>query len=373
MSEANGFALTVRRVRAGELSVTQEAAAMIAFVATVQDPGTLRECQAQAAAVMAYLRLRQDASIEEFNAGVKVRARVEHRLGEVLAVRVNHTGGGDRRSENGVTTRYTDLPEEITRMQSSRAQRIAGIPWPEIESRIDAARSKVSLAAVIGEVLAEHARAEAAERGRTAGLSDGLIRTGDFRAVLAEVPAASVSLIFTDPPYDLRSQPLYGDLAREASRVLIDGGSLVCYAGQYALPELFPLLTPSLRYQWTFALRHTGGQRRLHGWKVRVAWKPLLWFVKGRYRGDYVTDMIDSSPGDKSLHDWAQGCGEAAYLIEKLCPAGGLVLDPMCGSGTTLVAARRLGRLGLGVELDPDRADVARGRIAGERQMRAPA
>ncbi|MGH7193043.1 MAG: DNA methyltransferase, partial [Candidatus Saccharimonadales bacterium] len=39
-------------------------------------------------------------------------------------------------------------------------------------------------------------------------------------------------------------------------------------------------------------------------------------------------------------------------LIEAFCPAGGLVLDPFAGSGSTLVAARETGRPYLGIELD---------------------
>lgn len=38
---------------------------------------------------------------------------------------------------------------------------------------------------------------------------------------------------------------------------------------------------------------------------------------------------------------------------------GGIVLDPFAGSGTTLLAAERTGRLGRGIELDPHYVDVA--------------
>lgn len=43
----------------------------------------------------------------------------------------------------------------------------------------------------------------------------------------------------------------------------------------------------------------------------------------------------------------------------------GPVLDPFCGSGTTLAVARELGLDGVGVELNPEYAEIARGRVAG--------
>ena len=38
---------------------------------------------------------------------------------------------------------------------------------------------------------------------------------------------------------------------------------------------------------------------------------------------------------------------------------GGIVLDPFCGSGTTIMAAEATGRLGRGIELDPIYVDVS--------------
>ncbi len=51
-------------------------------------------------------------------------------------------------------------------------------------------------------------------------------------------------------------------------------------------------------------------------------------------------------------------------LVRACCPPGGTVLDPCCGSGTTLVAAARSGRRGVGCDLNPDAAALARGRLA---------
>ncbi|MBB5675564.1 DNA-methyltransferase [Xanthomonas arboricola] len=46
-------------------------------------------------------------------------------------------------------------------------------------------------------------------------------------------------------------------------------------------------------------------------------------------------------------------------------PAGGVVLDPFMGAGTTAVVAERLGRQWIGVELNPAYADIARERLRG--------
>jgi site-specific DNA-methyltransferase (adenine-specific) len=50
----------------------------------------------------------------------------------------------------------------------------------------------------------------------------------------------------------------------------------------------------------------------------------------------------------------------------------GLVLDPFMGSGTTALAAEKLGRDWLGIELNPDFANAARDRIATARREPSP-
>ncbi len=53
----------------------------------------------------------------------------------------------------------------------------------------------------------------------------------------------------------------------------------------------------------------------------------------------------------------------ARRLVAEYAPPGGLVVDPMCGIGTTLVEAAALGRRTLGVELEPRWAEIARANL----------
>src|SRR5699024_12345219 len=48
------------------------------------------------------------------------------------------------------------------------------------------------------------------------------------------------------------------------------------------------------------------------------------------------------------------------------CPEHGTVLAPFSGSGTTLVAARQVGRSAIGIDLNPDYHDIAISRLARE-------
>jgi len=55
------------------------------------------------------------------------------------------------------------------------------------------------------------------------------------------------------------------------------------------------------------------------------------------------------------------------FFIRSFCPPGGTVLDPFCGSGTTIAVARKLGCNGIGVDIQDDQVDLAKRRVSDAR------
>jgi site-specific DNA-methyltransferase (adenine-specific) len=62
----------------------------------------------------------------------------------------------------------------------------------------------------------------------------------------------------------------------------------------------------------------------------------------------------DASERRNSKHPTVKPLALMRYLCRLVCPLGGIVLDPFCGSGTTLEAARLEGFGAIGCELNPE-------------------
>jgi DNA modification methylase len=224
---------------------------------------------------------------------------------------------------------------------------------------------------------------------------------GDFNKLTADhIPDDSVHMIFTDPPYGGQYLDLWCGLSKLAARVLVDGGLLVSYSGQYHLPTVIEELGGHLKFVWMDSLHTPKGNALMRPVRVKSRWKPMLIFVKGKYevmctpecKQDCRTDTgktrkvkgrekpvretnfaecrhpcrrlhdtrwwrfdtLTSEPPDKSQHPegWTQSQAEAEHYIELFTLPGDVVLDPMVGTGTTMVAALKLSRNAIGVDID---------------------
>ena len=77
-----------------------------------------------------------------------------------------------------------------------------------------------------------------------------------------------------------------------------------------------------------------------------------------------TTVMEFNKPKKNDLHPTMKPVEMLVYLIGNSSKRGGIVLDTFCGSGSTLIACERSGRVCRCVELDPKYCDVSRKRGA---------
>lgn len=230
---------------------------------------------------------------------------------------------------------------------------------------------------------------------------------GDCLDVMAKLRDESVDMIFADPPYNLSNG---GTTVHAGKRVSVNKGDWDASRGpeqDYHFHEMWieqcrRLLKPNGTI-WISGTYHSiyfcGHVLHAQGWRIlnEIAWyKPnaapnigcrmftashetLIWASKSKKskhifnyevmkNGDFPRDFI-KNPGKQMRSVWVintPGRVEKIHgkhptqkpekLLSRIIAAstkpGDMVLDPFCGSGTTGVAALRLGRLFRGIDAD---------------------
>ena len=116
-----------------------------------------------------------------------------------------------------------------------------------------------------------------------------------------------------------------------------------------------------------------GQQRVTHSDQVKVSGRAKELRDKGYYflryhpKGTKPSDVWDILPEDTQARKEGHF---AVYPVElclipilATCPPGGIVLDPFCGTGTTMVAASMLGRRSVGIDISSNYLKTARVRV----------
>jgi len=248
------------------------------------------------------------------------------------------------------------------------------------------------------------------------------VLVGDCVASMDALPAASVDMIFADPPYNLQ---LKGELRRpnqsrvdgvedawdqigsfadydrftrawmKAARRVLKPDGTVWVIGTYhnvfrlgtALQDLgFWMLNDVI---W----RKTNPMPNFRGRRFTNAHETMIWAARdegSRYtfnygalkslnddlqmRSDWLIPICGGSERLKRDGKKAHPTQKPETLLHRVLMAatkpGDIVLDPFFGSGTTGAVAKRLGRHFIGLERDPAYAEIARGRIADVRPVR---
>ena len=74
--------------------------------------------------------------------------------------------------------------------------------------------------------------------------------------------------------------------------------------------------------------------------------------------------MDSSSDGSQAEHPCPRKLNHVAWLVRWWSEETDVILDPFCGSGTTLVAAKNKGRRAIGIEIEEKYCEIAAKRLA---------
>jgi 16S rRNA G966 N2-methylase RsmD len=185
----------------------------------------------------------------------------------------------------------------------------------------------------------------------------------DIRDAYQVVPAESVDLIITDPPYGRDYLPLYEELSKFASHALKEGGVCLVMTGQSYLPEVLSLLTKHLDYVWMLAYYLQPPAPFIKHRNIANNWKPIVYLAKGQPFVGQVNDVIISKEPEKRDHEWQQNLEAFTELVRRFARPKMVICDPFCGTGTTGVAALLNGCRFVGLDADREVLEVARKRL----------
>src|SRR6266540_959614 len=229
---------------------------------------------------------------------------------------------------------------------------------------------KKTISKIYRKVMKEEKRKQLMQMKPLIELPDGVkLFCSDFREITKkEIKDNSIDLIFSDPPYDHNGISLYRDLAKVAKRVLLDGGCMVVYSGQYYLPQVMEAIqSQGLTWWWCFCSKLNHYHGLVHRRQIYSSWKPILFYVKGdkpKYSTDSIEDFIQSPEPDKALYRYEQSVEEASYIIKHLTVENQIVFDPMMGSGISAIAALANKRKFIGCERDKSIFELSKRRIS---------
>ena len=184
----------------------------------------------------------------------------------------------------------------------------------------------------------------------------------DCRDILPLLP--KVDLVLTDPPYGIdydTSHKKYKDaIARDAvigDNVPFDAshlpplGDCILWGGNC----FFSSLPPSMF--WLCWCKTSRDDVNIRQADIELAWTNCI--RRSRiFHHFWIGAYKKSESGIRNYHPTQKPIALMKWCI-KIAPKSNLILDPYCGSGTTLVAAKQLGRKAIGIEIEEHYCRIA--------------
>lgn len=199
---------------------------------------------------------------------------------------------------------------------------------------------------------------------------------GDCVNVMRQFRSGSVDFVLTDPPYlanyrsrDGRTVANDNDAAwlkpafAEIFRVLCRDSFCISFYGWHQADKFIAAWREAgfrLAGHLTFTKRYPSTERFL-----RYHHENAYLLAKGNppQPSPRIPDVLEWQYSGNKLHPTQKPLCVLTPLIQCFSRPGAVVLDPFCGSGSTLLAAKLQGRKYIGIELDAEYRNAAHARV----------
>lgn len=202
---------------------------------------------------------------------------------------------------------------------------------------------------------------------------------GDARDILPHLP--HYDAVVTDPPYGVTFE---GKNTKHTTR-RDDGYTLIEDTPEYVQDVIVPIvkgivdagkrvvLTPGIRNMFLYPKPDGVGTifypsgAGLGRWGFTCS-QPIFYYGKDPYLATGQGHRPDSFSTTESAPDNGHPCPKPIktmrWLVNKASLPGETIIDPFMGSGTTLRAAKDLGRRAIGIEIEERYCEIAVKRLA---------
>lgn len=232
------------------------------------------------------------------------------------------------------------------------------------------------------------------------GRPDVEVRNGDCLVALPAMDSGIADLFLSDPPYGISASGggfssrtvhhhNYNDTAANAKAIalaILTEGFRICKPRanlfMFCDIDLFPWLKETAANMgWTPFRRpmiwqksESEGMAPWGGQGPRITTEFIFYATKGQ-KGmiSSPVDLLNVKRVSRSarIHAAEKPIELLRKLIECTTLPGDLVIDPCCGSGSTMVACKELRRRGIGIEKDADYYNTAMANVYGEKRSDA--
>lgn len=181
---------------------------------------------------------------------------------------------------------------------------------------------------------------------------------GNCLEVMKDWPDNCVDLVLTDPPYGVNFQNNEWD---KEIPDWIDNGVRVGI-GTIIITGITTMWDyPRPKWVCCWYRPASNSRSKLGGFSH---WSPILIYGIHKFNVDTINlHAIQHAYYKGFPHPSPKPLALMVWLVEQATKEGDLILDPFCGSGTTCVAAKLLGRNYIGIDISEEYCEIARQRI----------